>query len=180
MKKNAIDVSALEAIYREHIGLLINYGLKITDDVDLVKDCIQDLFIEIWKKRSDLADIDQPKFYLLRALRNNLLKDLSRNSFVSVSELQLSSGALLAEYVELEIISKEQQAQISSSLKQQLQKLPKRQQEVIYLRFYQNFSYESIASIMNMNYQSVLNLMQRSIRSLRKGWKPKSSGSNMI
>jgi hypothetical protein len=46
---------------------------------------------------------------------------------------QLAAGVLLSEIVELQIIAKEQQFQISTSLKQQLGKLPKRRQEVICL-----------------------------------------------
>ena len=162
------DISAFESIYRTHIKSLINYGLKITDDLDLIKDSVQDLFVELWKSRQNLADTDQPKFYLFRALRNKLSKANSHQSFVSEAELRLSSGSLLTEYVELEIADKEQQLQNSATLKHLLEKLPKRQQEAIYLRFYHNFPYESIASMMHMNYQSVLNLVQRALKALRK------------
>ena len=89
--------------------------------------------------------------------------------------MQLSSDNLLTDYVELAIADKEQQLQNSVTLKQLLEKLPKRQQEAIYLRFYHNFSYEIIASMMNVNYQSVLNLMQRALKSLRKEYSSISS-----
>lgn len=169
------DVNALESIYKAHVNSLINYGLKITEDLDLVKDSIQDLFIELWKGRQNLADTDQPKFYLFRALRNKLIKALSQQSFVSEVEMQLASDNLSTEYVELEIADKEQQMQTSGALKQLLDKLPRRQHEAIYLRFYHNFSYEIIASMMNMNYQSVLNLMQRALKSMRKEYSSSSS-----
>jgi len=142
--------------------------LKITEDINLIKDSIQDLFIELWKNRQNLADTDQPKFYLFRALRNKLSKALSRQSFIGEGELQLSSGNLLTEYVELESSAEEQETQLRGTVKQLLAKLPRRQQEAIYLRFYHNFPYENIASMMNMNYQSVLNLMQRALKSMRK------------
>lgn len=169
------DINAFESIYREHVKSLINYGLKITDDIDLVKDSIQDLFIELWRSRQNLADTDQPKFYLFRSLRNKLSKTTSRQSFVSEGEMQLSSGNLLAEYVELKIADKEQQSQANDTLKRLLEKLPKRQQEAVYLRFYHNFSYEVIASMLNMNYQSALNLMQRALKSMRKDFSSTSS-----
>lgn len=165
------DVKALESIYRAHVKSLIHYGLKITTDPELVKDCIQDLFIELWKNRANLSETTQPKFYLFRALRNKLSKSFSQQSFVSEGEMQLSSESLLTEYVELEITLREQEAQNRGTLQQLLQKLPRRQQEVIYLRFYHDFPYETIASMMDMNYQSVLNLTQRALKALRKGWK---------
>jgi RNA polymerase sigma factor (sigma-70 family) len=162
------EMSAFESIYRTHVKSLISYGLKITDDLDLIKDSVQDLFVELWKGRQNLADTDQPKFYLFRALRNKLSRALSQQSFVGEAEMQLSSDKMVAGYVELEFALKEEQLQISCTLQQLLKKLPRRQQEAIYLRFYHNFPYETIASLMNMNYQSVLNLMQRALKTMRK------------
>lgn len=162
------DQNAFESIYRAHIKSLINYGLKITDDLDLVKDSIQDLFVELWKGRQNLSDTDQPKFYLFRALRNKLSKAISQHSFVGEAEMQLSSDKMVTSYVELEFATREEQLQISGTLQQLVKKLPRRQQEAIYLRFYHNFPYESIASLMHMNYQSVLNLMQRALKTMRK------------
>lgn len=164
------DIDALESIYRTHVQSLINYGLKITDDLNLVKDSIQDLFIELWKGRQNLADTDQPGYYLFRALRNKLVRGAARQSFISEGEMQLVEDNLQTEYVELTIAYKEQQSQTNGLLKEVLEKLSKRQQEAIYLRFYHNFSYEIIASMMDMNYQSVLNLVQRALKSMRKGY----------
>lgn len=161
------DPRALEAIYRANIQSLINYGEKITPDADLVKDTIQDLFIEIWRTRQQLSDIVQVKFYLFRALRNKLYRLMSHQSFVSQGELRLSSENLRVEYVELGFVSREEEAQIRRNLIQLLKGLTKRQREAIYLRFYHNLSCEAIASMMDMNYQSTINLMHRALNSLR-------------
>ncbi|WP_343307323.1 sigma-70 family RNA polymerase sigma factor [Chitinophaga niabensis] len=169
------DPAALEAIYRAHIRSLVRYGLKLTHDLDLIRDSIQDLFLEIWRNRENLADTSHPKFYLFRALRNKLSKAQTKQSFVSENELRLASDSLLEEYVELTITARETEAENRQALKQLLHKLPQRQQEAVYLRFYQNIPYERIAELMSMNYQSVLNLMQRALRALRKEYTPRSS-----
>jgi RNA polymerase sigma-70 factor (ECF subfamily) len=161
------DVRALEGIYKTHVKSMIHFGLKITDDHGLVKDSIHDLFLELWKYRQTLADAHDPKFYLFRALRNKLSRALSQRSFVSIGEMQLASDNLLTEYVELDFLIKEREVQTRGTLKLLMEKLPKRQQEAVTLRFYYNFSYETIGSVMDMNYQSVLNLMQRALKTLR-------------
>lgn len=162
------DLAALEGIYRAHVQSLVRYGLKITHDPDLVKDSIQDLFLEIWRNRQNLADTAQPKYYLFRALRNKLSRAHNQQSYISEGELWLASGSLQVDYVELEIMAREVEAQHRTTLRQLLEKLPRRQQEAIYLRFYHNIPYENIAEMMSMNYQSVLNLMQRALKTLRK------------
>ena len=164
------DLQALEEIYRTHVKSMVRYGRKITHNHDLIQDSIQDLFIELWKNRQNLADTTHPQYYLFRALRNKLAKAHSRQSFVSESELRLASDSLHVEYVELEIMAREVEVQTRNTLKSLLEQLPLRQQEVIHLRFYHNFPYEQIAELMTMNYQSVLNLMQRALKALRKAY----------
>lgn len=163
--------NALESIYRNHINDLINYGYRITADADLIKDSIHDLFIELWKSRENLSDVVEPEFYLFKALRNKLYRALNGASYVSLSEMKITSDAFSTEFVELEIIEKEQNNIRNANLQHLINILPLRQHEVIYLRYYHNLSYESIAGIMGMNYQSVLNLMHRAIGNLRKNMK---------
>ena len=162
---------ALESIYRNYINDLINYGYKITPDADLIKDAIQDLFIELWKSRENLCNVIEPKFYLFKSLRNKLYRDLKGESYVSLSEMKITSEALSTGFVELEIVEREKNTLRRENLQQLINVLPVRQHEVIYLRFYHNLSYESIAEIMGMNYQSVLNLMHRALVNLRKNMK---------
>lgn len=166
-------MTAFERIYRMHVRPMMRYGLKITDDPALVQDCIQDLFEEIWKTRQQLSNTPYPRFYLLRALRNKLSKALSRKSFVSNGEFNIASGDLFSRCVELDIVARETEAQHNETLRHLLDSLPRRQQEAIHLRFYHNVPYESIAEMMDMNYQSVLNLVQRALKALRKGFSVK-------
>jgi RNA polymerase sigma factor (sigma-70 family) len=167
------DLTALESIYSAYVNAMISYGSRITCDEHLIKDAIQDLFIELWKSRENLANIAQPKYYLFRALRNKLIRNTSQQTVTGDDELADNQPAT---YIHLEIA--EQEAIQRNNLHQLLQQLPRRQQEVIYLRFYQDCSYETIADMMDMNYQSVLNLTQRALKSLRKGFPVNSPGSH--
>jgi len=62
-------------IYQNYFDKLYNYGLRITKDEDLVKDAIQDLFIELRKKRSHLGKTDSIKFYLFKCLKRKIIKE---------------------------------------------------------------------------------------------------------
>lgn len=48
--------------------------------------------------------------------------------------------------------------------------MPKRQREVIYLQYYQNLTRDEIAKIMDINQQSVSNLLQAAFKSFRENW----------
>jgi RNA polymerase sigma factor (sigma-70 family) len=64
-------------------------------------------------------------------------------------------------------VEKETEASLHSKLASLLNELPARQKEAIYLRYYEDMEYKQIAEIMNVNYQSVLNLIQKALNKLR-------------
>jgi RNA polymerase sigma factor (sigma-70 family) len=53
-------------------------------------------------------------------------------------------------------------------MRQALSGLSKRQQEVIYLRFYVDADIDEIAEIMGLNRQSVYNLLHEGLKKLKK------------
>ena len=65
---------ALGFIYRSNISILYKYGNKFSSNGQLVEDCIQDLFLTIWKNRENLSATNSIKLYLLGALRKKLIR----------------------------------------------------------------------------------------------------------
>jgi len=65
-------------IYEKHAAVLYNYGRHIRTDQALVKDCIQELFIDIWKNRKTLGATDSIKFYLLKSLRRKIIYEAKK------------------------------------------------------------------------------------------------------
>ena len=59
----------LELSYKKYYNLLYNYGLKLTNDSELVQDFIQEIFTKLCK-RENIDNISNIKIYLLRAMRN--------------------------------------------------------------------------------------------------------------
>jgi len=49
-----------------------------------------------------------------------------------------------------------------------LNKLPKRQKEAIYLKYYSGLKTTEISEIMNINYQSVVNTLHKAINNLKE------------
>ena len=68
------DEKAFMTIFDRSTKPMYNYGCKVIGDGELVKDAIQELFIEVWQTRSRLRDTDSIKFYLFKCLRRKLIK----------------------------------------------------------------------------------------------------------
>lgn len=160
------DGQAFGEIYQRFVEVLYNYGYHIVADPFLVQDAIQDLFADLWRMRRNLANTTSVKFYLFRSLRRRLYRLSGGQSAQEPSVFLLQT--LQTDSVETLKIQLEDDALQLQKLQRAILQLPSRQQEVIRLRFYDGFRWEEIAGILQINEQSVRNLVQRSILKLRQ------------
>lgn len=162
------DRKAFALIYEQNIQALLNYGHKITQDESLIEDSIQDLFYELWNSKSNLSETDSIKFYLFKALRNKIYRNKEKNTFDVIDENQDLPDWLNEVSTEYNIILQEKEASQLNYLKKAIQKLPKRQQEAINLRFFHDFSNEEVAQLMGVNYQSACKFIYTGLRFLKE------------
>jgi len=60
-------------LFRKHYSELYYYGIKIFPDPDLVKECIQEVFIRVWETGERLANVENVKSYLIVSVRRMIL-----------------------------------------------------------------------------------------------------------
>ncbi|MBP6662109.1 MAG: sigma-70 family RNA polymerase sigma factor [Paludibacter sp.] len=158
---------AFSAIYHEYVQDLYRYGLKFNPDSELVKDCIQELFIKLYNNRQNLNTTDNIRLYLFKALKNRLIDiHYSHKSTVSLSDNEMPFEIANPDEPDTEddwiMIVKKRKLQKS------MESLTSRQREAIYLRFTKEMSLDEICLLLDLNNQSARNLIHRSIEKLRK------------
>jgi RNA polymerase sigma-70 factor (ECF subfamily) len=161
------DIEALSFFYQKYYADLFFYGKKFTSSPDLAKDCIQELFLRIWKKQKSISKITACKAYLFKSYRRLLIdklkegrKSVQRDVFDIPGEVELSIEDLT---IEMEIDVRHQKL-----LEQGLKSLSKKQKEIIYLRFYRDLGYQEIAEVLDINNQSVRNTVYEALKTLKK------------
>ena len=162
------DFNAYASLYKDHVESMILYGLKIKQDKDEVRDAIQDIFVELWHSKENLKPVQLVSMYLLKALRYKLIKKEKNKIFSLKDEPDDLQGIGLEQPIEFFILENEDRAYKLEKIRKAVQLLPKRQQEVINLRFYKGFSTEQVAGIMAINYQSATNLLHKAVQFLRQ------------
>lgn len=160
------DLNGFEQLYEQYSQPLYAYGMKIVSQREIVEDMIHDLFTALWLRNGRLPDLSNVKFYLFKALRNKLLKQLSAKKSVTLEELPEHAFPLTVSS-EADYIQDEENAQLRIRLQKALQCLTTHQREVLYLKFNEGLSYAEIAEITQINYQSVVNLVYRAMNVLR-------------
>lgn len=146
---------------------LFAYATNFTDDREFIKDSIQDVFIRIWEKRTTIS-IQFVSIYLFKSLRNELLQTFRRRRH-PLASLHNQEVSQLSDWqtVETEIEQRETDSQSHDRVRQAIDGLPKRQQEVVFLKFYEGLENDQIAQLMDINRQSVANLLYRALCALK-------------
>lgn len=166
------DDKSFSLIYQQHIDGLFLYGSKLCTDRELVRDCIQEIFVDLFLKRKKMSrEIVNLKSYLFVSLRNCILKKVGKTRKLDsvVGNDNENSGPFYTEY---NFLDKYMDMEISNEIKEKLQcninNLPSRQKEIIYLKFEEEMDYPEIAPILKISVESARKLFYRALLTLRK------------
>lgn len=162
-------------MYEKYARVLYNYGYKIAQDRQLTEDCLQDLFLTILETRERLSHTDSIKFYLMRSLRRDIVRKL--NGSTRLAGQRLGQHRSLDDHdVDFRVkfhyeptwldsqISKER----SETILHELNQLPARQKEALFLKFFDSLNYEEIAGIMGIETTSAYKVIYKAIAALQK------------
>lgn len=162
------DKNALAQLFCLNYAFLFNYGYKMVANEALVKDSIQELFLNIWRRHSHLNEAYSVKAYLIHSLRRLLIKDLKKQenrsernkTFMEQNFEDLYNTEELMIHFEIKVEKKQK-------LEEAIQLLNNRQREAVFLKFYGGASNREIAQIMEINIQSVYNHISKALTSMK-------------
>ncbi|HEY0611637.1 MAG TPA: sigma-70 family RNA polymerase sigma factor [Chitinophaga sp.] len=161
------DWEAYTSLYEEFYAPLNNYGAKFTEDTDLVQDAIHDLFVQLWTSRNNLGAPASVKNYLFKSLRTMLFRKMQSQSKLVNLDGVVSSGnfhVTFKQELPLKVEEQELRMQVAAMVGQ----LSDRQQEIVFLRFYEGASYDEIADIMGISTNSAYKLLYKALESLQR------------
>ncbi|OGX91794.1 RNA polymerase sigma factor [Hymenobacter coccineus] len=166
------DERAYERLFLTFYDELYGYGMRLSNDGELVKDSIQNLFQRLWQRRTKLHAVEAVRPYLFKSLRHEVAKAIKAQQRRSWLQSSYSEEFEVQYSPEDFIIAQQLTAEQHTRLLAALAQLSNRQREAIYLKFFDGFTYERIAEIMALNQQSIRNLIYQGTQSLRRSLTP--------
>ncbi|MFX0557088.1 RNA polymerase sigma factor [Maribacter sp. CXY002] len=161
------EINAFSSLFKTYYSELHNYGIKITSDQMITEDCLQSFFVYLYNSRENLGTINNVKSYLFISFRRALLKFIKKERrYTSYDQIFETNEIFGFSTVEL-AIDQEVVKLKNETLASLLNALSVRQREVIYLKYYSNLTTNEISEVMDISYQSVLNLLQKAFTKLR-------------
>lgn len=160
------DNEAFSEVYQKYVQSLFLYGLQFTSDRELVKDSIHDLFVKLYNRRDYISEIKNVKIYLFVLLKNILIDEFRKNSKIAPTDnLQPLENKTAS--AEDEFLDREEAFLAQQKVKDLMSVLTLRQRKAIFYRFIEGMDIKDICELMDMNYQSVVNLIQRALTKIR-------------
>ena len=160
------DWDAYGRLYDSYFSLLNNYGYRFTRETELIEDAVHDLFVRLWTSRERLSVPASVKNYLFKSLRNILLRKMKNEekyTDIDGQEYPLSFSI----HYDNEALKRIEDTELKARIKTFIQALPARQQEIIYLRFYEGLSYDEIADVMSISVNSAYKLLYKALERLQ-------------
>ena len=162
------DDKAFDKLYDTYVQILFRFGLRYTYDRELIKDCIQDVFINMYEKRTQLHDVENIEIYLRIALKNRLINSANRDKIHSkYLETLEPEDFILDESTD----SYDEEESKKKFVEYILTLLTPQQQKAVIHRYIEEKSIKETAELLNVNYQSVQNILQRALKKIKNYFK---------
>ena len=162
------DLRAFSTLFEIYYHKLYSYGLKISKNISITEDSLQDFFLYIYDHRENLSDLDKIAPYLFTAYKRFLINVIKKEKKITKTDFSQEDVLDIQFNAEELITNKETGNFRTKNIPTLLNKLPKRQKEAIYLKYYSGLKATEIAEIMDINYQSVVNILHKAIKNLKE------------
>lgn len=154
---------ALEILFDKYWPQLFRTACARLNNSDLAQDIVQELFIDIWKRRSTLAINGSLENYLLRAVKFSVISHYRSRK---VTEVQLEDALQRVEMLEDSVASLTDYLELEHTLQQAVDAMPEMLKRVYELRS-ENLSVKAIAGELGLADQTVKNYIGEVLRRLR-------------
>lgn len=159
-----LDISAFEALFKLHYSSLCLTAIRITGDKAIAEDMVQEVFLQVWKKRETIQIESSLKAYLHKSvIHQSLNYHRQQKALIERQQIHFLDRDEDINPIEQQIFSKDTQTKID----QVINCLPEGCRRVFVLSRFEQMSYKQIASTLNISVKTVENQMVKALKVLR-------------
>ena len=160
------DENALRRIFDRHYPLLLGDVYRIVPDEDSCQDIAQEVFVELWRKRSELDIHTSLRAYLRRAAVNRALNFIKTNRRFVYDESDIPDDT--ADFSARDISRKKEQETLEAALHTAIEALPEKCRVVFSLSRFEHKSHREIADQLGISVKTIENQITKAMKMLRE------------
>jgi RNA polymerase sigma-70 factor (family 1) len=159
------DEQVFEKIFKHYYQRLCSYANSILNDMDEAEECVQQMFLNLWEKKSAVTVTVSLKSYLYRAVHNAALNRIKHGKVRQLyADEYVRNTSEVTEHTNLPFEKNELQVQISKAISQ----LPEQCRMVFKLSRFENMKYQEIADHLGISIKTVENHMGKALKIMRE------------
>jgi RNA polymerase sigma-19 factor, ECF subfamily len=166
------DQGAFDALFREWYAPLVRVADALLHDRGAAEEVVQDVMLELWRRREQIVLHQPPRAYLVQATRNRALNHLRRLKVEKRGEPRAAEQLTPPVHAD----SRVTEAELDRAITLAIAELPTRCREVFELSRVRGLKYAEIADVMGISVKTVEVQMGKALRILRERlspWLPK-------
>jgi RNA polymerase sigma-70 factor (ECF subfamily) len=167
------DQGAFDAVFRAHYTSLVGFAYGLLHDRAAAEDAAQEVMLELWRRRGEVAIHESLRAYLLRATRNRALNQLRHANVQRRAEPHLKGQESVSPTGASEIVASELKSAIAAAVAE----LPPGCREVFLMSREHGLRYAEIATTLGISVKTVESQMGKALRHLRTrlaAWLPEA------
>ncbi|HEY7144956.1 MAG TPA: SigE family RNA polymerase sigma factor [Streptosporangiaceae bacterium] len=159
--------AGVEALYQRTALGLIRLAYVMLDDLPAAEDVVQEAFFGLYRRWDGLKDPDSAVYYLRASVLNGC-RSVLRRMVVRRRGLPEPPPAASAEAA---VLGSEERAELIRALR----RLPRRQREVLVLRYYADLPDDEVARVLGIGPSTVRSTAHRAVEALGRALKAGTS-----
>jgi RNA polymerase sigma factor (sigma-70 family) len=165
VRENGQD--ALVNLYEQLYFNLVSYGIRTCGDVEITKDAINDMFLEIWDQRHKLPEVSNVKSYLFTYLRRKIFAGIrqTKKSSEAADAFADTSAHHELSYEEC-IVAIQTSEEVKQKIKRAMATLTPRQKELVQLRYFDGLSMEEVGKRVGITTKTAYNTLGAALKSM--------------
>lgn len=162
------DEGAFIRIYNTYFEVLCDFGVQYVS-LNIVEDAVQDLFIDLRKRRNKLPPIKNTiLLFLFQCLKRRILNILKKENKIDRDNASDFRFEITPSHESVIILDQDRQIKLEK-LDKALAGLNAKQREAIYYYFYKGMGYEEVRELLGFkDIKSARNLIYKVVGKLRK------------
>jgi RNA polymerase sigma-70 factor, ECF subfamily len=153
------DAGAFAALVRAHQGSVFSIGLRMLNRRDAAEDLAQDVFLQLYRKLTDIESPEHLGFWLRRVAANLAIDWLRRLPYASTQPLEEGSEVAAQESPQDPLMDRQ--------LQRLLHELSPQARAVMLLRYQEDRDLAEIGAMLDMPVNTVKSHIKRSLTALR-------------
>lgn len=153
------DQDAYHKLYKQFYAPLCIYALRYINDTEVSRDCVQDVFLKIWRDRESISVNYSIRAYLLNSIRNTCFNLIEKKRIHQTYEQHILNT--YSTFNEEDLYSIEE---LSSMVDDILDSFPERQKEIFKMSRLENLKNKEIAEKLDISIKTVESNITKSLK----------------